>query len=137
MNRNLFLIVILSCLLALTIIVDATYDHDNNKHQHCTKTKTKTSSNTVTVTVTSASCQPTLATKSCEVGAGPKKRDDDCRRTTVTCTPTKTVCVIAVTPTCVSPGGRCDVENPGECCSQACATVATATKSQYTCLPTS
>ena len=119
MNRNTLLIVLLSCLLALSIIVDAGgYDDDYNR-KHC-KTKTKTASRTFTVTTTKSTC-PHKPTTKCNVPI--KKRDDHedhhhhCPKKTVTCTPTKTVCV---TPTCNAIGQRCDLNDPGACCNQAC-----------------
>ena len=128
MNRNIFLLlIVLSCLLALTI-VDAGYDHG----KHC-KPKTKISSDTVTVTVTKTSCVPNSVSTKCNVPI--KKRDDDrrdydkrghrdhhdhhCHKRTVTCKPTKTICVTP-TPTCAANEKPCDLDNPGACCSQTC-----------------
>ena len=81
MNRNLFLIVLLSCLLALTTI-DA---------KSCTSTLTKTSSKTVTATDTDPSCIPGFGLPSCDVNEREKVK---CRHrvATVTCTPTTTIC---------------------------------------------
>ncbi|CAG8748337.1 14049_t:CDS:1, partial [Dentiscutata erythropus] len=80
-----------------------------------TCTITDISSATVTSTITCSTGTPTLS--ACPDNEQVPDDCDKCEQTTtVTCTPTTTVCA----PTCVPDGGPCDLGNPGACCSLTC-----------------
>ncbi|CAG8603558.1 1509_t:CDS:1 [Paraglomus brasilianum] len=94
-TSNLFLLIVLSCLLTFTIIVDGSKD----KH---TTTITETGSSTATVTITcSSGSAPTGI--SCNVQNNLRRKQPKFTET-VTCTPTTTICAVQTPPCCQGPG---------------------------------
>ncbi|CAG8723787.1 32685_t:CDS:1 [Racocetra persica] len=123
MNR-LFIIILIVYTLALIIDARKFESHHSKAHhfkaypdnKFKTCTLTETSTNTITSIISCESSTP-LPSAIC-----PQNSDynDDCngceKTTTVTCTPTTTVCL----PTCTPDGDPCDLGNPGACCSLTC-----------------